>query len=159
MGGLELLEVGAFDAANAHDHGPELVVALLHFIDCLDDLDEVLVGLLGEDEDDGGAGFAVELADVAERGAGLFAGERLDLERAGDLLVWAGLQVVRVDAREREAEGDGESRDDHRTHCQSSSVGRSKVNGREEAPPDPIGLGQPYGRTAPDSTFWCTASG
>src|SRR6185437_1584719 len=105
----------------------------------LDDLDQVIVGLLGEDEDDGGARLGVVLADVAQRGARLFAGDGLHLEWPADLLARAGLQFVRVGPLEREAEGDGQSRNDHQTHRRSSTSRSIEWKWVEEPPLSPLG--------------------
>ena len=56
----------AVDAADADDHGAQLLVVLLDLVDGLDQLGQVLVGLLGEDQHHGRTRLAVELADVAQ---------------------------------------------------------------------------------------------
>src|SRR6185437_2463268 len=105
----------------------------------LDDLDQVIVGLLGEDEDDGGARLGVVLADVAQRGARLFAGDGLHLEGAADLLARAGLQFVSIGPLERQAEGDGQSRNDHQTHRRYSTCRSIEWKWGEEPPLSPLG--------------------
>src|SRR5262249_26213873 len=89
---------------------PELGVGLLDLVHALDQFRQVLVGLLGEDQDDGRTLLRVVLADVAEGVALLLAADRLHLEGPADLAVRAGLQLVGPQGGQRQGQTECQNR-------------------------------------------------
>ena len=111
------LEVGLFDSADSDDHGPELRVGLLHLVHGLDQTGQVVVRLLGENQNHGGPTFSIVLSDVAQLLALVVAGDRLHVEGATDPRGRAGLDVVRP------GRGQCQARDHEDTHRIAAHVG------------------------------------